>query len=178
MTKISTLVLKELDKEKFGINITAWLDVDNVIQSCYTDFKDVVIDSIIQVISEILEKDGWNLQYFKEDELDKLFIAFMENSKITVRLNKKIDLFNYDFKEVTIEFIFSESEKKKIAEIYLDNVLNDYRYLNRCIFDNLEEKNIDIITELLSDEVYQLLGPGEIKTKFKEKLDKIINNKE
>jgi len=178
MTKISTLVLKELDKEKFGINITAWLDVDNVIQSCYTDFKDVVIDSIIQMISEILERDGWDLQYFTKDELDKLFNAFMENSKITVRLNKKIDLFNYDFKEVTIEFNFSQNEKKKIAEIYLDNILNDYRYLNRCIFDSLGEKSIYILTELLSDEVYQLLGPGEIKTKFGEKLEKIINNKE
>jgi len=178
MTKISTLVLKELDKEKFGINITAWLDVDNVIQSCYTDFKDVVIDSIIQMISEILERDGWDLQYFTKEESEKLFNAFMENSKITVRLNKKIDLFNYDFKEVTIEFNFSESEKKKIAETYIDNILNECSYLNECTFYNLEEKRIYILTEILSDEVYQLLGPGEIKAKFGEKLEKIINDKE
>ena len=178
MTKVSALVLRELDKEKFSINITAWLDVDNVIQSCYTDFKDVVIDSIIQVISEIAERDGWDLQYFTKEESEKLFNAFMENSKITVRLNKKIDLFNYDFKEVTIEFIFSESEKKKIAVTYIDNILNECSYLNRCIFYNLEEKRIYILTEILSDEVYQLLGPGEIKAKFGEKLEKIINDKE
>ena len=178
MTGVSAIVLKELDKEKFSINVTSWLDVDSVIRSCYTDFKDVVIDTLVQMISDNLEKDGWNLQYFKKEELEKLFNAFMENSKVTVSLNKKIDEFNYDFKEVTIEFSFSQNERKKIAEIYLDNVLNDYRYLNECTFYNLEQKNIYILTELLSDEVYQLLSPGEIKTKFNEKLEKIVNDKE
>jgi hypothetical protein len=101
----------------------------------------------------------------------------MENSKIIVRLNKKIDELNYDFKEVIIEFYLSESEKKRIAEIYLDNILNEDRYLSECIFENLEEKSIDIISELLSDEVYQLLSPDEIKAKFRDKLDKIINEK-
>jgi len=178
MTGVSAIVLKELDKEKFSINVTSWLDVDSVIRSCYTDFKDVVIDTLVQMISDNLEKDGWNLQYFKKEELERLFNAFMENSKVTVSLNKKIDEFNYDFKEVTIEFSFSQNERKKVAEIYLDNILNDYRYLNECTFYNLEQKNIYILTELLSDEVYQLLSPGEIKMKFSEKLDKIIIYKE
>jgi len=171
------IVLRELDKEKFNINITAWLDIDNDIQSCYTNFKEITIVTIIQMISEIVEKDGWDLQYFEKDEEEKLFNAFMENSKIIVRLNKKIDELNYDFKEVIVEFDISEIKKKEIAEIYLDNIFNEDRYLSECIFENLEEKNIDIISEFLSDEVYQLLSPNEIKAKFRDKLDKFINEK-
>ncbi|ARQ96677.1 hypothetical protein CCL45_gp55 [Sulfolobus islandicus rod-shaped virus 5] len=171
------IVLKELDKEKFNINITAWLDIDNNIQSCYTNFKEITIVTIIQMISEIVEKDGWDLQYFEKDEEEKLFNAFMKNSKITVRLNKKIDELNYDFKETIVKFDFSEIEKKEIAKIYLDNILNDFHYLDECIFDNLEEKDIDILVELLSDEVYQILSPDEIKIKFRDKLEKIINEK-
>ena len=171
------IVLKELDKVKFSINITAWLDSDYLIEDCTTNFKDVVIDTLIQMISDIVERDGWNLQYFEKDELEKLFNAFMENSKIIVRLNKKIDELNYDFKEVIVEFDISEIKKKEIAEIYLDNIFNEDRYLSECIFENLEEKNIDIISEFLSDEVYQLLSPNEIKAKFRDKLDKFINEK-
>ena len=172
-----TIVLKELDKEKFSINVISWLDSYYLIEGCTTNFKDVVIDTLIQMISDIVERDEWNLQYFEKDEAEKLFNAFMENSKIIVRLNKKIDEMNYDFKEVIIEFYLSESEKKRIAEIYLDNILNEDRYLSECIFENLEEKDIDILVELLSDEVYQLLSPDEIKIKFSEKLEKINNEK-
>ena len=172
------IVLKELNKEKFNKNITAWLDADNVIQSCYTNFKCIVTDTIIRMISEIVEEDGWNLQYFEKDELEKIFNAFMKNSKITVRLNKKIDELNYVFEEAIIEFDFPESEKKKIAEIYLDNILNDYRYLDECFLESLEEIDIDLIVEFLSDEVYELLSRNEIKVKFKDKLEKIINVKE
>ena len=172
-----TIVLKELDKEKFSINVISWLDSDYLIEGCTTNFKDVVIDTLIQMISDIVEKDGWNLQYFEKDELEKLFNTFMENSKIIVRLNKKIDEMNNDFKEVIIEFYLSESEKKRIAEIYLDNILNEDRYLSKCIFENLEEKDIDIISEFLSDKVYKLLTVDEIKTKFSDKIEKIINEK-
>ena len=171
------IVLRELDKEKFSINITAWLDIDNDIQSCYTNFKEITIVTIIQMISEIVEKDGWDLQYFEKDEEEKLFNAFMKNSKITVRLNKKIDELNYDFKETIVEFDFSESEKKKIAEIYLSNILNEYRYLNDCILENLADKDINSISEALSSEVYQLLSSDEIKAKFKEKIEKINTEK-
>ena len=170
------VVLKEIDKEKFSISVISWLDSDYLIEGCTTNFKDVVIDTLIQMISDIVEKDGWNLQYFEKDEAEKLFNAFMENSKIIVRLNKKIDELNYDFKEVTIEFYLPESEKKRIAEIYLDNILNEDRYLSECIFENLVEKDIDIISELLGDEVYQLLSPDEIKAKFRDKLEKINND--
>jgi hypothetical protein len=37
------------------------------------------------------------------------------------------------------------------------------------------EKSIYIITELLSNEVYKLLSPGEIKAIFREKIEKIIS---
>jgi len=171
------IVFKELDKEKFNRNVIVNLDLEDLYEGCYTNFKIVLIEIIIEMISDIVEKDGWDLQYFEKDEAEKLFNVFMENSKIIVRLNKKIDELNYDFKEVIIEFYLSESEKKRIAEIYLDNILNEDRYLSECIFENLEEKNIDIISELLSDEVYQLLSPDEIKIKFSEKLEKINNEK-
>jgi len=172
-----TIVLKEIDKEKFNRNVIVNLDLEDLYEGCHTNFKDVVIDTLIQMISDIVERDGWDLQYFEKDELEKLFNAFMGNSKIIVRLNKKIDELNYDFKEVIIEFYLSENEKKRIAEIYLDNILNEDRYLSECIFENLEEKDIDLLVELLSDEVYQLLSPDEIKAKFNHKLDKIINEK-
>jgi len=171
------IVLEELDKEKFRKNVIAWLNVDNIIQSCYTNFKDIVADAIIQIISEIVEKDDWNLQYFNEKELQELFNVFMKNSKIIIQLNKQIDELNYAFEEVIVEFDFSEIEKKEIAEIYLDNILNEYHYLNRCFLESFEEIDIDLIAEFLSDEVYGLLSPDEIKTKFKDKLEKISNNK-
>jgi len=171
-----TIVFKELDKEKFNRNVIVNLDLEDLYEGCYTNFKSVLIEIITKIISEIVEKDGWDLQYFEKDEAEKLFNAFMENSKIIVRLNKKIDELNYDFKEITIEFDFLEDEKKKIAEIYLDNILNEDRYLSECIFENLVEKDIDIISELLSDEVYQLLSPDEIKAKFRDKLEKINND--
>ena len=171
-----TIVLKELDKEKFSINVISWLDSYYLIEGCTTNFKDVVIDTLIQMISDIVERDEWNLQYFEKDELEKLFNAFMENSKIIVRLNKKIDELNYDFEEITIEFDFLEDEKKKIAEIYLQNVLNYRSFFEECIIGDFEEKDIDIISEFLSDEVYQLLSPDEIKAKFRDKLEKIIND--
>jgi hypothetical protein len=171
------IVLKEIDKEKFSINVTVNLNLEDLYEDCQTNFKSVLIETITKMISDIVERDEWNLQYFEKDEAEKLFNAFMENSKIIVRLNKKIDELNYDFKEVIIEFYLSESEKKRIAEIYLDNILNEDRYLSECIFENLEEKDIDILVELLSDEVYQLLSPNEIKIKFREKLEKINNEK-
>ncbi|ARQ96353.1 hypothetical protein CCL42_gp07 [Sulfolobus islandicus rod-shaped virus 8] len=172
------IVLREFDKEKFNINITAWLDIDNDIQSCYTNFKEITIVTIIQMISEIVEKDGWDLQYFEKDEEEKLFNAFMKNSKITVRLNKKIDELNYVFEETIVEFDFPEIEKKRIAEIYLSNILNNLYYFDECIIYNLDEGDINLIPEVLSDEVYQLLSPDEIKGKFKEKIEKIISDKE
>ena len=171
------IILRELDKEKFNQNVIVNLDLEDLYEGCYTNFKSVLIETITEIISEIVEKDGWDLQYFEKDEEEKLFNAFMKNSKITVRLNKKIDELNYDFKEVIVEFDFSEIEKKEIAEIYLDNILNEYHYLNRCFLESFEEIDIDLIAEFLSDEVYGLLSPDEIKTKFKDKLEKISNNK-
>jgi len=172
-----TIVLKELDKEKFNQNVIVNLDLEDLYEGCYTNFKSVLIETITKIISEIVEKDGWDLQYFEKDEAEKLFNAFMKNSKIIVRLDKKIDELNYDFKKITIEFDFSENEKKKIAEIYLQNVLNYRSFFEECIIGDFEEKDIDIISEFLSDKVYKLLTVDEIKTKFSDKIEKIMNEK-
>ena len=170
------IVLRELDKEKFKKNITAWLDLDDFYDGCETNFKDVLVQTIIQMISEIVEKDEWNLQYFTKEESERLFTAFMKNSIITVRLNKKIDESNYNFKEIIVEFNFSKREKKKIAEIYLENLFNYPSYIENCIIEDPEETDMNILSELLSDQVYQLLSSDEIKTKFRDKLEKIIND--
>jgi len=172
-----SIVLRQLNKEKFNINIATWLDADDFFKDCQTNFKDIVVDTIIEMISEIVEKDAWNLQYFDEDEKEELFISFMENSKITVRLNRETNQMNYKFKEIIVEFNFPENEKKKIAEIYLDNIFNYSSYFENCIIEDSEETDINILSELLSNKVYQILTSDEIKAKFKNKLEKIINYK-
>ena len=169
-----SVVLDKLDEEKFNENIITSLDFDNAIQNCYTNFRDVVIDTIIQMISEIVEKDGWNLQYFDEDEKEELLISFMENSKITVSLNREANQMDYEFKEITVEFNLSENKKKKIAEIYLNNVLNDSYYFKECIINDFN----DVIAKLLSVRVYQLLSSDEIEVRFTDKLEEILNCKE
>jgi hypothetical protein len=168
-----SIVLRQLDREKFNINITTWLDADDFFKDCQTNFRDIVADTIIEMIFEIVEKDGWNLQYFDENEKEELFISFMKNSKITVRLNKETKQMDYKYKEITVEFNFPENEKKKIAEIYLDNVFNHSYYFEECIIKNLD----DVIAKFFSDKVYQLLTVSEIKTKYGDKLEKIINYK-
>jgi len=172
-----SIVLRELDEEKFNQNVTVNLDLEDLYEGCQTNFKSVLIETITEIISEIVEADGWDLQYFEKDKAEKLFNAFMENSEITVQLIKKIDELNYDFKEVTIEFNIPESEKKKIAEIYLDNVFDYSYYFDECIIYNLDEGDINLIPEVLSNEIYGLLSPDEIKAKFKLKLEKIIDDK-
>ena len=44
-----SIVLDKLDEEKFNINIIAWLELDKTIQSCYTNFRDIVADTIVAV---------------------------------------------------------------------------------------------------------------------------------
>ena len=168
-----SIVLRQLDREKFNINIATWLDADDFFKDCQTNFRDIVVDTIIQMISEIVEKDGWNLQYFDEDEKEELFISFMENSKIIVRLNKETNQMDYKFKEITVEFNLSENEKKKIAETYLFEIFNNSYYFEECIIKNFD----DVIAKFFSDKVYQLLTVSEIKTKYGDKLEKIINYK-
>ena len=55
------------------------------------------------------------------------------------------------------------------------NILVGLYYLDICIFVDLEEINVDKISEALSNEVYGLLSPEEIKTKFKDAIEEAIN---
>jgi len=168
-----SIVLDKLDEEKFNIHISIWLDSDDFFEYCRTNFKDVVVDTIIEMISEIVEKDGWNLQYLDEDEREELFISFMENSKITVWLNRETNQMDSEFNEITVEFNLSKNEKKKIAETYLFEIFNNSYYFNECIIKNFN----DVVAKFFSRKVYRLLTVNQIKTKFKDKLEKIINYK-
>jgi len=174
------IVLRELDEEKFIDNITDSLWEDNIAESCYTNFKDGLIITIGQTISEIFEKDGWELKtfgeltMFNEKDTEKIFNAFIENSEFTVTIRKKGQ--KNEFKEVVVKLDFPEAKKKEIAELYVDTILIGYYYLDICIFLDLDEINVDTLSEVLSDEVYQLLSPEEIKTKFKDKIEETINH--
>ena len=170
------IVLRELDKEKFRKNVVASLDLDDYYDGCNTNFKDILIETIIQTISEIVERDNWNLQHFTKEESEKLFNAFIVNSKITIRLNKKIDGATYYFKAVTIEFNFPENEKKKIAEIYLENLFNYSFYIENCIVENLKEIDIDLLALYFNIQVYQFLSLEEIIEKYEDKLKEIVSN--
>jgi hypothetical protein len=172
----NSIILTELDKEKFNKNVIANLDVDDYYDGCETTFKDVLVLTLIQMIHEIVEKNGWDLQYFSKEEAERLFIAFMMNTHMTVRLNKSENDDAYYFKKIPVVFNFSEEEKKKIAEIYLNNLFNYPSYFENCIIENPKQTNIDLLASLLSIQVHQLLSSEEIKTKFKDKIEKIINN--
>jgi len=171
-----TALLREIDLEKFSKNIFSSLRADEFYEKCHTNFREILIETLIDTIAEDLEKDEWCLQSFNKDKSEKLFNSFMENSEITVGLHKRVDGSDYTFKEITVEFNFSIEEKKKIAEFYLDKIINYKNHLKDCIIGDFEEKDIDIISEFLSEKVYQILSTDEIKAKFGQKLEKIISD--
>ena len=111
--------LKELDKVEFTEHIDASLREDNISESCYTNFRDSLVEIIGHTITEILEKDGWKLKkfgeltMFSEKDSEKIFNAFLQNSEFTVTLKKKIDEQKYEFREAIIKFDFPEEEKKE-----------------------------------------------------------------
>jgi hypothetical protein len=154
---------------------------DTVAQSCHTNFQDSVVETVGQIIIEILEKDGWELKksdalsIFDEKDSEKIFNAFMENSEFIVTLKKKINEQKYEFKNVVIKFDFTENEKKEIAETYVDTILVGLCYINVCIFPELDEENAYEISKILSDDVYELLSPDEIENKFKDKIEEVID---
>jgi len=176
-----SLVLKELDKSELSDYVSESLREDNIAESCYTNFKDAVVGVIGKSIKEMLEKDGWKLKtfdeltMFNEKDSEKIFNAFMKNAEFTVTLKKKVDNQKYEFKEVIIKFDFTEEEKKSIAKEYIANILIGLYYLDICIFIDLEDINVDTIVKVLSDEVYGLLSPDEIKAEFKDAIEEAIN---
>jgi len=173
--QIEKIILRELDKWEFSENIGESLREDNISESCYTNFKDALIETLIKEIRETVEKDGFKIKAFEKNKEEKIFKAFMENGEIKVLLSKKVDKSKSEFKKVIVKLDFSDVEKKKIAETYIDNILEGYYYLDICIFVELEEINVNTISEVLSNEVYGLLRPDEIKEKFKDVIEEVIN---
>jgi len=173
------IVLKDLDKFEFNEYLDSELEGDNISESCYTNFEDILVKTVIKTIHEVVEKDGWKLKYFEKNYSEKIFNAFMKNDEIKVLLSKKDNELKEMNKKVIIKLDFPEDEKKRIAKRYIDNILEAYGYLDLCIFVNLEEINVDTISEALSNEVYGLLSSEEIKNEFKDKIEdaiKIIND--
>ena len=171
---LETIVIKSLDEYEFGEKIYSDLEDDTISQSCYTNFKDILVRTIIHEIHEILDKNGWKIKAFEKNKEEKIFNAFLENGEIKVLLSKKVDGQKDKYKKVIVKFNFSEDEKKRIAEAYVDKILEGYCYLNLCIFVDLNEMNIDEISKALSGEVYNLLSADEIKAKFKDKIEEAI----
>jgi hypothetical protein len=176
-----SLVIKELNTSELDDYVSESLTEDNIAESCYTNFVDAVVQTIGKTLSELLEKDGWKIKrsdeisMFDEKDTEKIFNAFINNSEFTVTLKKQVDKQKYEFKEVIVKFDFSEEEKKKIAEEYIANILIGLYYLDICIFLDLKEVNVDTISEALSNEVYGLLSPEEVKAKFKDAIEETIN---
>jgi hypothetical protein len=167
--QIENIVLRELDINKLREYVDESLREDNIAESCYTNFKDAIVETISKTIKEILGKDGWKVKAFEKCKKEKIFKAFMENGEIKVLLGKKIDKRKYKFKKVIVKFDFPETEKKKIADEYINNILESYYYLDICLFIELEEDiDIDTVSKILSGEVYGLLSPEEIKAEFKD----------
>jgi len=174
--QVEKIVLNKLDKFELSENIEESLREDNISESCYTNFKDALIDTIIQMVREILQKDDWKIKAFEKNKEEKIFDAFMKNSEFKVLLSKSNDT----SKEVIVKLDFPEDEKKQVAETYIDNILEGYYYLDICLFVEVEEElgeevNVDTVSKILSNEVYGLLSPEEIKKKFKDKIEEAIN---
>jgi hypothetical protein len=185
------VVLSSLDKEKFDENVSKSLGRDCFVESCYTTFNDAIVEMIGEIISEILEKDGWELkkynalEMFSEKDSEKIFDAFLKNSEFIVTLKKKVDEQKYEFKEVIVKFDFPDDEKKEIAKLYLENVIGNLYYLEICFIIYMDEVNVDALSDEFSKEVYGLLTPEEIKNTFKDwieeaidKINKYINDEE
>ena len=169
------IVLKELDKVKFAEDIDESFREDNINQSCYTNFRDSLVEALIGTIREVVQIDGWKVKAFEKNKEEKIFNAFMNNGQVAVLLSKKVDESKEKIKKVTVKLDFTEEEKKRIAETYINTLLTGYAPLYLCLFIELEEINIDAVAKALSGEVYQLLSPDEIKTMFKDKIEHTID---
>ena len=182
------VVLKKIDEWEFRENIEESLREDNISESCYTNFKDALAETIYQMIHEKFGKKEWDLNYLEYNKEEKVFNAFMKNSEFEIVLKKKDDDTDNMSKKVIVKLDFPEDEKKRIAEIYIDTILEGYYYLDLCLFVDDEEDiesedyiesekeiNVDTVSNDLSKEVYGLLSPEEIKAEFKDKIEEAIN---
>jgi hypothetical protein len=181
---MSQVVLRSLDKFEFSQRIDSELGWDNITESCRTDFKDILVITIAKEIHEITDKDGWKLKYWEKNKEDKIFNGFMENGEVRVLLAKKADKGKYEYRKVIVKFDFPDDEKKEIAKLYLENVIESLYYLYTCIFLELDEVdldgesikvNLDEVIKYLSKEVYGLLTPDEIKKEFESSIQRAID---
>jgi hypothetical protein len=168
------ITLRDLDEYEFREIIEESLREDNISESCYTNFKDALADTVYRMVHEKFGRSEWDLNYFERNKEEKVFNAFMKNSEFEVLLTKKGNEGKDMSKKVIVRLNFSEDEKKRIAETYIDTLLEGYCYLNICIFLDLDEVNVDTVSRVLSDEVCQILSPEEIKAKFEEKIKEAI----
>jgi len=169
------VTISSISTYDFGQKIESNLREDNIAQSCYTNFKDILIISIAEEIHGILDKDGWKLKYWERGKEEKIFDAFMKNGEVKVLLEKKVGKGKYKYKKVIVKFDFSEDKKKEIAETYIYNLLEGYSYLDICIFIEMDEVNVNTVARVLSGEVYGLLTPEEIVEKFKDDIQHVID---
>jgi hypothetical protein len=169
------VVLRDIDKFEFSRRVSSSLEGDNVSESCYTNFRENLILSIASEVRWLTNNDGWKLKYWERNKEDKIFDAFMNNGEVKVLLEKKNDKGKYETKKVIVKFDFSNEDKKKIAELYIDNLLDGLYYLDLCIFRELNEVNVDTVSKYLSGEVYGLLTSDEIKNEFKDRIQRAID---
>jgi len=119
------IVLKELDKVKFAEDIDESFREDNINQSCYTNFRDSLVEALIGTIREVVQIDGWKVKAFEEkfeENKEEIFNVFMNNGQVAVLLNK-VDESKEKIKKVIIKLDFTEEEKKRIAETYINTLL-------------------------------------------------------
>jgi len=154
------VVIREIDSETFKEIIEGEFECDNIAQSCYTNFRDVVVRTIVRTLPRIIKENGWKLKYIEKNKTEKVFNAFMKNGQFKVMMVNKSN----KFRKVIVKLDIPNDEKKRIAEIYLDELLGQYGYIEICILPHLKGKieDVDVFAEALSDEVYGLLSPKEI----------------
>jgi hypothetical protein len=173
------VVLRDIDKFEFSRRVSSSLEGDNVSESCYTNFRENLILSIASEVRWLTNNDGWKLKYWEKNKEDKIFNGFMENGEVKVLLEKKNDKGKYETKKVIVKFDFSDEDKKKIAELYIDNLLDGLYYLDLCVFKEVyhdfNEISVDTISRYLSGEVYGLLTSDEIKNEFKDRIQRAID---
>jgi len=175
MNSEKIIIIENIDEYGIVDDVDESLREDNISESCYTSFQDALTHLLIHEVREKVQDDDWKLKAFEKNKEEKIFNAFMENGEIKVLLSRRLDGQKNEYKKVIVKFSIPEDKKKKVAETYVNTILEGYYYLDMCILVNLDEVNVDTISKALSGEVYGLLSPEEIKAKFGHKIKEAID---